>query len=304
MDKHGTLVVLLGPTGVGKTDLSIELAERYATVIVSADSRQVYSGLSIGTAAPTPEQQRRVRHYFVQTLPLEEYYSAARYSDEVLALLAGLFRQKDVVILSGGSMMYVDAVCNGIDEIPTVNPETRQWMQEHYAAVGIEGLRDELRTLDPAYYARVDLMNAKRIIHALEVCYQTGRPFSSFHTQQRAERPFHIIKVGLNRPRPELFDRINRRVDQMMADGLLDEARRVYPQRNLNSLNTVGYKEMFAYLDGQCTLAEAVERMKKNTRVYAKKQLTWFKREPDIRWFSPDDKQEIMDYISHELNTY
>ncbi len=300
--KRNTLIALIGPTGVGKTDLSLELAQHCHCSIVSADSRQIFSGISIGTAAPTPEQLRQVRHYFVHTLPLDGYYSAARYADEALSLLGStLFPQNPVALLSGGSMMYVDAVCNGIDDIPTITSDTRQMLQQRYAEAGIDALRDELRLLDPAYYARADLKNPKRIVHALEVCYQTGRPFSSFHTAAKAERPFNIIKIGLNRERAELFRRINSRVDLMMQQGLLDEARRVYPMRHLNSLNTVGYKELFAHIDGLCTLDEAVEKIKKNTRVYAKKQLTWFKRDADIHWFHPDERGQITGFIDAHL---
>jgi tRNA dimethylallyltransferase len=301
--KRNTLIALIGPTGVGKTDLSLELAQHCHCSIVSADSRQIFSGISIGTAAPTPEQLQQVKHYFVHTLPLDGYYSAARYADEALALLdTTLFPQNPVALLSGGSMMYVDAVCNGIDDIPTITTDTRQMLQQRYAEVGIDALRDELRLLDPTYYAKADLKNPKRIVHALEVCYQTGRPFSSFHTAAKVERPFNIIKIGLNRERSELFQRINTRVDLMMQQGLLDEARRVYPMRHLNSLNTVGYKEMFAYIDGLCTLDEAVEKIKKNTRVYAKKQLTWFKRDADIHWFHPDERRQVIDFIDARLS--
>lgn len=301
--KRNTLIALIGPTGVGKTDLSLELAQHCHCSIVSADSRQIFSGISIGTAAPTPEQLQQVKHYFVHTLPLDGYYSAARYADEALSLLdTTLYPQNPVALLSGGSMMYVDAVCNGIDDIPTITTDTRQMLQQRYAEVGIDALRDELRLLDPTYYAKADLKNPKRIVHALEVCYQTGRPFSSFHTAAKVERPFNIIKIGLNRERSELFQRINTRVDLMMQQGLLDEARRVYPMRHLNSLNTVGYKEMFAYIDGLCTLDEAVEKIKKNTRVYAKKQLTWFKRDADIHWFHPDEREKVIDFIDARLS--
>ncbi len=301
--KRNTLIALVGPTGVGKTDLSLELAQRYRCSIVSADSRQIFSGISIGTAAPTPEQLRQVRHYFVHTLPLDGYYSAARYADEALSLLSStLFPRNPVALLSGGSMMYVDAVCNGIDDIPTITPDTRLMLQRRYAEVGIDALRDELRLLDPTYYAKADLKNPKRIVHALEVCYQTGRPFSSFHTATKVERPFNIIKIGLNRERAELFRRINSRVDLMMQQGLLDEARRVYPMRHLNSLNTVGYKELFAHINGLYTLDEAIEKIKKNTRVYAKKQLTWFRRDDAIRWFHPDEREQILAFIDTLLS--
>ena len=296
-----TLVVLLGPTAVGKTALSLELAEQLQTSIISADSRQLYADLKIGTAAPTPEQQERVHHHFVGILKLSDYYSAAQYADEVLTLLDTLYQKQDVALMTGGSMMYIDAVCLGMDDIPTIDVETRAKMWQHYDEVGLEGIQRELKLLDPDYYAIVDLKNHKRIIHALEVCYMTGKPFSSFRQRKQTERPFRIIKVGLNRERSELFNRINLRVEQMMQEGMLEEAKKVYPFRDLNSLNTVGYKELFKYLDGEWTLEEAVEKIKRNTRIYAKKQLTWFKKDMSIRWFHPDQRTDIISYINAQL---
>ena len=284
-----TLIVILGPTGVGKTELSLQIAEQFGSCIISADSRQFYRDIPIGTAAPTPEQLARVKHYFVGTLGLEDYYSAAQYETDTLQLLAQLFEQQDVVVMSGGSMMYIDAVCNGIDDIPTVTDETRQMVRSRYEAEGLESLVSELRLLDPAYYECVDRKNTARVLHALEICYQTGHTFTSFRTGKKKLRPFNIIKVGLNRPRPELFDRINHRVSAMMDEGLLDEVQRVLPFRNCNSLNTVGYKELFNYLDGDWDLDFALDRMRKNTRVYAKKQLTWFKRDESVCWFHPEE---------------
>ena len=298
-----TLVVLLGPTAVGKTALSLELAEKLHTGIISADSRQLYADLKIGTAAPTAKQQACVPHYFVGTLQLSDYYSAAQYANEVLMLLDQLFQTQDTALLTGGSMMYIDAVCHGIDDIPTIDADTRAMMWIRYEEVGLDGLQRELKMLDPEYYSIVDLKNYKRIIHALEVCYMTGKTFSSFRQSKHTERPFRIIKVGLNRERSELFSRINQRVEEMMREGMLDEARSVYPYRNLNSLNTVGYKELFKYLDGDWTLEEAVEKIKRNTRVYAKKQLTWFKKDTSIRWFHPSQKTDIFSYITTQLNT-
>jgi len=296
-----TLIVLIGPTGVGKTELSLRLAEHFHTCIVSADSRQLYADLKIGTAAPTPEQLRRVRHHFVGTLKLTDYYSAAQYEADVLKLLETLFDEQDTVLLTGGSMMYVDAVCKGIDDIPTVDAETRQLMLHKYETEGLEQLCAELRLLDPEYYKIVDLKNPKRVIHALEICYMTGKTYTSFRTSPKKERPFRIVKIGLTRNREELYDRINRRVEQMMEDGLLEEARRVYPYRNLNSLNTVGYKEMFKYLDGEWTLPFAMEKIKQNSRIYSRKQMTWFKRDEEIRWFHPEQEAEILEYCRQAI---
>ena len=297
-----TLLVLIGPTGVGKTDLSLELAERFHTDIVSADSRQIYANLPIGTAAPTPEQLKRVKHYFIGSLQLTDYYSAAQYEEDALKVLDELFHKHETVILTGGSMMYVDAICKGIDLIPTIEQETREMMQQKYKEQGLESLCQELKLLDPEYYQIVDRKNPKRIIHALEICYQTGQTYTSFRTHPKKERPFHMIKIGLTRPREELYNRINLRVDNMIENGLVEEALRVYPQRELNSLNTVGYKELFHYLDGVWTLDYAIEKIKVNTRTYARKQLTWFKHDSDIRWFHPDEKEAIFMYIDDTLH--
>lgn len=288
-----TLFVLLGPTAVGKTELALQLAERIGSPILNADSRQIYRGLTIGTAAPTPEQLARVHHEFVGILDVTEYYSAARYEADVLRLTDQLFQTYDTLLLSGGSMMYIDAVCHGIDDIPTITPETREHLRQRLQTEGLDTLKAELRLLDPEYYAQADLKNTKRIVHALEVCYQTGRTFTSFRTATHKERPFRIVKLGLRRERADLFDRINHRVDQMIADGLLDEARRMLPYRHENALNTVGYKEMFQVLDGTWDLPFATERLKKNTRVYAKKQMTWFSKDTDIQWFHPDDTPSL-----------
>ncbi|MBQ8224584.1 MAG: tRNA (adenosine(37)-N6)-dimethylallyltransferase MiaA [Bacteroides sp.] len=292
-----TLLVLIGPTGVGKTELSLQLAEHFHTDIISADSRQLYADLPIGTAAPTVEQLRRVNHHFVGTLQLTDYYSAAQYETEVIGKLEELFREHEVVVLTGGSMMYVDAVCKGIDDIPTVDAETRQLLLQKYEEQGLEQLCAELKLLDNEYYHTVDLKNPKRVIHALEICYMTGRTYTSFRTRSQKQRPFRIIKIGLTRDREELYDRINRRVLQMVDDGLVDEARRVLPYRHLNSLNTVGYKEMFKYLDGEWTLPFAIEKIQQNSRIYSRKQMTWFRRDTDIRWFHPDQKTEILAHL-------
>ena len=300
-----TLVVLLGPTGVGKTDLSIRLADTFRMPIINADSRQIFREIPIGTAAPTAEQLARVKHYFVGTHQLTDYYSASAYEQDVLRLFKpqpegeGL----EMALLTGGSMMYIDAVCNGIDDIPTVDDQTRDWMKQRLADEGLPALVEELRTLDPEHYEIVDRQNPRRVVHALEICHMTGRTYTSFRTNTKKERPFRIIKIGLNRPREELYNRINQRVDQMMTDGLLNEARRVYPLRHMNALNTVGFKELFAYLDGVWTLQEAVERIKGNTRRYMRKQLTWFKRDDQIAWFHPLQEDEIISFIHEQLDS-
>ena len=240
---------------------------------------------------------QRVRHYFVGTLGLEEYYSAAAYEQQVMELLPTLFGETPGVLLSGGSMLYIDAVCRGIDDIPTVEEETRTLLRQRLAEEGLGRLCAELRLLDPEYYRKADLHNTQRIVHALEICYQTGHPYSSFLSQQTKQRPFRIIKIGLQRPREELFSRINQRALKMLENGFEQEARRVYPLRHLNSLNTVGYKEMFRYISGEWSLPQAIEKIQRNTRVYAKKQMTWFQRDADINWFRPDEEKEILDFV-------
>lgn len=299
-----TLITLQGPTGVGKTELSLRLAEFFDTCILNADSRQVYRDIPIGTAAPTEAERQRVPHHFVGMLALDDYYSAAQYESDVLQLLNDeVFPQKDVAILSGGSMMYIDAVCKGIDDIPTIDAETREMMRERYEREGLEPLAEELRLLDPDYYAECDIRNPKRVVHALEICYMTGRTYTSFRVRRKAHRPFRIIKVGLQREREELYARINRRVDCMMQDGWLDEARRVLLFRHCNSLNTVGYKELFKYLDGEWELDFALEKIRRNTRVYSRKQMTWFRRDEEVRWFHPEDENGILDYLQAVLKT-
>lgn len=279
-----TLKVIIGPTGVGKTEYALRMAEQYGSPILNADSRQLYRDIPIGTAAPTAEEQQRVKHYFVGTLGLEDYYSAAQYEQDAMALLTELFQSHDTLVMSGGSMMYIDAVCKGIDDIPTVDDDTRQLLKSRYEAEGLEPLVAELRLLDPEYYDICDKRNPKRVVHALEICYMTGRTFTSFRVRKQVNRPFKIEKIGLQRPRPVLFDRINRRVDVMVKQGLLEEAKRVLPYRACNSLNTVGYKELFKYFDGEWDLEFALEKIRRNSRVYAKKQLTWFKKDPDVNW--------------------
>lgn len=298
------LVIILGPTGVGKTSLCLDLAGRFQSPIISADSRQMYADIPIGTAAPTAEELSRVRHYFIGNLGLEDYYSAARYEEEAMELITELFRTHDTLIVTGGSMMYIDALCNGIDDIPTVTEDIRQDLLERYRNEGLENLAAELRLLDPDYYAQADIRNPKRILHALEICYMTGKPYSSFRKGRNKERPFRIIKIGLNRPREELYERINRRVDMMVSNGLIEEARRVYPKKGLNSLNTVGYKELFSWMDGdptpqggEWTLEFALDKIRQNSRIYSRKQMTWFKRDEKITWFHPDQQEEIINHI-------
>ena len=297
-----TLIVLLGPTAVGKTSLSLRLARYFDCPIISADSRQLYRDIPIITAAPTAEEQASVPHHFVGTLGLTDYYSAARYEEEVLSLLEQHFQTHDVALLTGGSMMYIDAVCDGIDDIPTVDEHTRALLMERYQQNGLEPLVAELKLLDPEYYEQCDIRNPKRVIHALEICYMTGTTYTSFRVRKKKERPFRILKIGLQREREELFDRINRRVTQMVEQGALEEVRRVMHLREENSLNTVGVKELLQVLDGEWELNFALDRLRKNTRVYAKKQMTWFKKDDTIHWFHPEHEDEIMDFVKHELD--
>ena len=275
----------------------MDLATHFGIPIINADSRQIYRELKVGTARPTEEQMQQIKHYFVGTLGLEDYYSASLFEQQVLELLSQLFQAHDFALMTGGSMMYIDAVCDGIDDIPTIDDETRTLMKQRLAEEGLEQLCEDLRRLDPEYYEIVDKQNPRRVVHALEICTMTGQTYTSFRRREKRERPFRIIKIGLNRPREELYARINQRVDEMMANGLLEEVKTMYPKRSLNALNTVGYKELFDYLDGRWPLEEAVERIKGNTRRYARKQLTWYKKDDQIRWFHPDEITTIIDYI-------
>ncbi len=291
------LVVIVGPTGSGKTDLSIRLAEHYRAPILSTDSRQIYKGMPIGTAQPEPEQLQRVEHHFIATHDITQDFNCGQFETEALRLLGELFAEHDTVIAVGGSGLYVRALCEGMDDLPEGSPELRAALAERLRREGLPVLAEELRRLDPEYYGQVDRENPARVLRALEVCLQTGRPYSSFRTGTRRRRDFGIVKIGVDLPREALYERIDRRVDLMMEAGLEAEARSLYPFRHLNALQTVGYKELFAYFDGTCTREEAVERIKRNSRRYAKRQLTWFRRDPEVRWFAPDRTEELISYI-------
>ena len=295
-------MVLLGPTGVGKTEISLKLADMLDCPIISSDSRQFYRELQIGTAAPTSEQLERARHYFIGSHSILDSYNAGQYELDALDLMSELFKTQDNLLLVGGSMMYIDAICNGIDDIPTVDEKTREYWKKVYAEHGLEFLQNELKRLDPIHFDEVDLQNYKRVMHALEICSITGKPFSDIRTGKKKERPFNIIKIGLNRPREELYDRINRRVDEMMQEGLLEEAQKFYEHRHLNTLNTVGYKELYEYMSGNWTLEFAVNMIKQDSRRYAKKQLSWFNRDKDINWFHPNDEKTIITFVKNTLS--
>lgn len=296
-----TLIVVVGPTGIGKSEISIQLAKHYQSEIISADSRQFFRELTIGTAVPSPEELNAIPHHFIQTKSIHDYYNVSNFETEVMELLSNLFLVKNPLILTGGSMLYVDTVCKGIDDIPTVDPNVRDEVIEWYKQNGLEALRERLRQIDPEYYNSADLNNVKRLLHAVEVHQMTGKPISSFHKNTVRERPFRIIKIGLNQDRELLYKRINDRVDRMMKAGLLEEARSVYAFRDLNSLNTVGYKELFTYFDGNCSLEEAVDLIRRNSRKYARKQLTWYRRDTDIHWFDPKQVPEILDFVDAKM---
>ncbi len=291
------LIVLLGPTGVGKTALSLRLAEHYHLPIINADSRQIFHEIPIGTAAPTPDQLARVSHFFVGTHSVTQYYSASTYEADVLRLLQEQFAERPIALLAGGSMMYIDAVCRGIDDIPTIDPATRAMMRQRLDTEGLDTLREELRLKDPEYYHIVDPKNPRRIVHALEIIAVSGQTYTSLRVGKQKPRPFTTIKIGLDLPREQLYQRINERVLQMMDDGLEQEAHRMYPLRQLNALNTVGFKEMFAYFDGDISKEEAVRQIQSATRRYMRKQLTWFRKDPEIAWFTPDDEERIIAHI-------
>jgi tRNA dimethylallyltransferase len=293
-----TLIILLGPTGVGKTALSIRLATHFHTEIISCDSRQIFKEMTVGTAIPEDNLLRMAPHHFIHSHSIFENYNASIFETEVLAKLKILFTVHPKILMTGGSMLYIDAVCKGIDDLPDIDPELRAKLAERMKHFGIQHMRAELKMLDPLYYQEVDIKNPVRILHALEICYTTGKTFSSQRTKTNKERDFNIVKIGINRERTELYNRINRRVDEMILSGLEQEAKKLYPYRHLNTLNTVGYREMFDYFDGNCKLGEAIEKIKANTRKYARKQLTWFRKDPEIQWFHPDQESEILQLIS------
>jgi len=296
-----TLLVLLGPTGVGKTEISLQLAEHFRCPIISSDSRQFYRELKIGTAAPNSRQLSRVKHYFIGSHSIFNEYNAGQYETDVIQLLDELFKIHDVVMLVGGSMMYIDAVCNGMDDIPTIDPEIRNFWLKQYADNGLEYIQNELIKADPLHYEQVDKLNPKRILHALEICSMTGKPYSDLRKGEKKKRKFDILKIGLNRLRPELYERINARVDEMMTDGLFEEAKQFYEFRHLNTLNTVGYKELYEYMQGVWTLDFAINMIKQDSRRYAKRQMTWFNRDKEIHWFHPQDNEEIITFVDQNL---
>ena len=284
------LIVITGPTAVGKTDFTIELAKALHTEIISCDSRQMYREMRIGTAVPAAEELAAVPHHFIGNLSIHDYYNVSMFEQECLQLLDKLFMKYQTVVMTGGSGLYIDALCKGIDDFPTVDPEIRKTVTGWFENEGIEYLRRQLKMLDPEQYAKTDLRNHKRIMKGIEISLQTGKPYSSFLTAQQRKRPFEIEKIVLNRPREELYERINQRTSLMMDEGLLEEAESLYPYRHLNALNTVGYKELFDYMDGQYNLEKAVELIRRNTRRYAKRQLTWFARDKEMKWMQMDEQ--------------
>lgn len=300
--RQKTLIVLVGPTAVGKTELCIDIARKLDTEIISADSRQIFRELKIGTAAPTPQQLNKVRHHFIASHSVYQYYTAGMFEMEALGVIREILARKDQVLLTGGSGLYINAVCHGIDALPKADPEVRKNLLKQYEQEGLAGIRQRLRMLDPASYEQMDLKNPKRILKALEISLTTGKPYSSFLTRKRKDRPFHILKIGLTRDRQELYDRINRRVEQMIEEGLVEEARQFKGEKHLNALNTVGYKELFSYFNGEISFEEAVRLIKRNSRRYAKRQLTWFSRDPEIHWYQPHQEDQIMELIHQHIH--
>ena len=295
--KRGTLIVVVGPTGSGKSALAVTLAQHYCAPIISTDSRQLFRGMAIGTAQPTAEELAAAKHYFIADREVEDDFNCGRYEVEALELLEGLFAENDYVVAVGGSGLYIQALCDGMDNLPEADEAIRGQLKLRLESEGLEALADELRRLDPVYAEEVDICNPARVMRALEVCITTGRPYSEQRSGSRAERPFNIVKIGTDMPREELYDRINRRVDMMVADGLIEEVRAMYPKRHLNALQTVGYREVFDHFDGKCSLEESIELIKRNSRRYAKRQMTWFRRDERVGWFSPKDVDKIVEFI-------
>jgi tRNA dimethylallyltransferase len=298
---NNVLIVLLGPTGIGKTDVSIEIASHFNAEIISADSRQFYLEMKIGTAVPSESQLERIKHHFIRFISVKDYYSASLFERDVTGLLRSVFAKNNIAIMTGGSGMYIDAVCSGIDDIPDIDPEIREKYNEKFRKEGTESLRTALKVLDPEYYSKVDLRNYKRIIRALEICETTGRPYSSYLTRKKTERDFDIVKIGLERERNELYDKINNRVDDMISQGLEEEARQLLVFRSLNALNCVGYREFFQYFDGKISRGKAIELIKRNSRRYSKRQMTWWARDKEIRWFRPEAVKDMISYIDKRI---
>ncbi|WP_075350845.1 tRNA (adenosine(37)-N6)-dimethylallyltransferase MiaA [Algoriphagus marinus] len=302
MKSQNYLILIVGPTAVGKTELCINLAKKYQTEILSCDSRQFYREMNLGTAKPTSEELRAVPHHFINSRSIEEDYDVKQFEQDAIALLEQLFAKNNVVIMTGGSGLFADAVVNGLDEMPTIESRIREQVIEDYQEKGIAFLQSEVQKMDPDYFEVVDQLNPQRLMRALEVIRGTGRPFSSFRIKKKVDRPFKVIKIGLERPRPELYERIEKRMDQMIQAGLFDEADALFGKRHLNSLQTLGYTEIFDFLEGKYDRAEAIRLLKRNSRRYAKRQLTWFKKDPDIKWFNPENQVDILNFISDQIS--
>ena len=296
--KRGTLIVVVGPTGSGKSALAVELAQHFSAPIISTDSRQVYRGMAIGTAQPTPQEQAAAKHYFIADRDIHDEFNSGRFEHEALKLLEELFKKHEYVVAVGGSGLYVQALCDGMDDLPEADEKLRSELKQRLEREGVESLAAELRELDPEYASQMDMSNPQRVVRALEVCLLTGMRYSELRSGRSVERDFNIVKIGTDMPRDTLYDRINRRVDMMVSDGLVDEVRALLPYRELNSLQTVGYRELFDYFDGNSTLEEAIELIKRNSRRYAKRQLTWFRRDSSIGWFAPTDLDAILSFIA------
>lgn len=298
-DKY--LVVVVGPTAVGKTDLCINLAKKFNTEIISSDSRQFYREMELGTAKPSQDELREVKHHFINNLSIFDDYDVRKFEKEAVDLMETLFESHDVLVMTGGSGLFVNAICEGFDDIPDIDPSIRKSLNDLYEKEGIVAIQEKLKKLDPEYYTSVDINNPQRLIRGCEVSLGAGKPFSSYRVKKKTSRPFNIIKIGLEREREELYDRINYRMDLMVEAGLFNEAEKLFPHRELNALQTVGYSEIFGYLEGGYDKDEAIRLLKRNSRRYAKRQITWFRRDNGIRWFSPEDEEGILDYIEGQI---